>query len=209
MTLEPSGHSFTPMASSPVLMARGGVGCGVGSSLGVFVCLPIFPIYFWKGENAEDVFVDLTWKCFFFSTSCFHRPFVRSNYAACHAPPPHCPPSVEQSCVGVAGRHSLTFASFPAWFKAARQTSRPFRTSSVVQFHDCICAERRVFTEMQSKGKGVIYSFSIKREMAVSAQVRVHDAAPQVTAKCRVVNVINTQHNHRELSATNTPPPYG
>lgn len=105
ITLEPSGHSLRPTAVSALLMppdlkpdqdsddlsALFLEGCRGASSLGVFACLPIFPIYFWKGENAQDVFVDLTWKCFFFSTSCFHRSFVSSNCAACHPPPPHLP----------------------------------------------------------------------------------------------------------------------
>lgn len=104
MTLGPSGHSLTPVASQ--------CWCYLAWSLtrkpmtfhlsfchsffgGVVIgcCLPVCPYFQYisgRGENAEDVFVNLTWKCFFFSTSCFHRPFVRSNCAACH--PPHGPP---------------------------------------------------------------------------------------------------------------------
>lgn len=182
-------------------------------SLGVFAFLPIFPTYFWKGENAEDVFVDLTWKCFFFSTSCFHRPFVRSNCAACHAPhPPPSPPSVEQSCVAVAGRHSLTFASFPALFKAARQTSRPFQSESVVQICVCICVERLVFVGTQSKGKWVIYSFLMKRETAVlQRRCEWMMPPPQATVKMfGVASVINAQHTTTGSFSHQHPPlPHG
>lgn len=130
----------------------------------VFACLPIFPIYFWKRENAEDVFVGLTWKCFFFSTSCFHRPFVRSNCAACHALPS--PPTPFSRLVGAVMCWSGRKAFFDFCIISCSVQSSPPDFPSIPALICCanlrLHTERRVFNERQSKGKWVVYSFLMK-----------------------------------------------
>lgn len=81
--------------------------CLFPSLRGAFNSLMIFSnIYFWQGKECGGCFVGLTWKCFFYSTSCFHRPFVTSNSSV------YVCVCVCFVSVGSRGRGSRTFLNF-------------------------------------------------------------------------------------------------
>lgn len=213
----PAGQSLTPVAYRTVLMPEGlktdqdtddlwalvlsQQQCFLGRRhWGVFNRLPTFPIYFWKGKNAEDVFVNLTWKCFFFSTSCFHRPFVGSDCAGCH----YFPPSLlGGAAVWWSGRKA--FFDFRIISCSVQSNPPDFPSAPVLICCPNFCLHLRRKTRVYwdaAKGKMAYLQLLDETgngspDAGVSGWCcrRRHESP----LKCGVVSLIKAQHNHREL----------
>lgn len=107
------------------------------------------------GKECGGCFVASTWKCFFYSASCFGRPFVRSVRVCMHKL------TFFNFCI-----ISVSFQSFPSLFSALLSCAGKVRA--------CVCVKNDLFVAVDGAGNvslaaGVYVLYVIGNWVAISS----------------------------------------